>query len=652
MAPFHLPPSTPLLLACAEGDLAAVKRIIEDEGGDVSAASIYYHVITHQDGEREIRGSTEGATPLFVAAFNGHEEVARYLVGKGADVSVRTAFGNAMHFGMTPLFGALIQTELVFDAQQRVASPLREKKTAIARLLLQMGANPSSLHKSKYPIWMMNVCNSNVTAISALINSGLNLKQRNSITGATLLHHWAANPLGILQESRTEEESPLVIVKLLVEKGADLSALDKNGFSPILRAANDFNKDTSGEDLSIFDYLLERDEIGREDKIHALELIGAVILSDHGDPQLYPKAFDYWRRAAHLRQLDDGAGPLLKTVLKRKSGLTAEWATPTELEQVIQIPSELLVQSFLVRLRIYSSKSWSVIKSIIDDFIRQFFPSRNRPRHSGQVLNILLAILETIVKVQKEEPVCWSTTVTLVEELVEILSKLKGDDSFLTAETIKNSLELIIGVEQLHHLDKINYKKEISKYSYTKTTTLLALFTKLAGHPEKLNENIKKHLDQLLELESSSALIEPTVLQMACNMYCTRADYDTIELILQCGGDPTTGNRYRNGALHLLLSHYCTNAEAHEKQVAIARLLLDKGAHLDQVNIDGKTAVDLWTEARNNTAGVLQLKRLPDWCYERIPKLKCLSSRIVRRFKIPITAETLPIALKKFAELH
>ena len=72
--------SSPLVLACAEGDIVAVKRIIKDEGGDLSAFSPYLHVITDQDGEREIIGVNDGATPLFVAAFNGHEEVASYLV--------------------------------------------------------------------------------------------------------------------------------------------------------------------------------------------------------------------------------------------------------------------------------------------------------------------------------------------------------------------------------------------------------------------------------------------------------------------------------------------------------------------------------------------------------------------------------------------
>lgn len=58
------------------------------------------------DGNQRSCESLEGATPLFVATFNGHDFV-RYLVEKGDDISVTTAFSNGRYSGMTSLHGAL-----------------------------------------------------------------------------------------------------------------------------------------------------------------------------------------------------------------------------------------------------------------------------------------------------------------------------------------------------------------------------------------------------------------------------------------------------------------------------------------------------------------------------------------------------------------
>lgn len=62
-----------LLEAARAGDLAAVKRAIE--GGAVLETRTTY-----------------GQTPLFLAAMNGHEEIVRLLLDKGASTDVRDTF--------------------------------------------------------------------------------------------------------------------------------------------------------------------------------------------------------------------------------------------------------------------------------------------------------------------------------------------------------------------------------------------------------------------------------------------------------------------------------------------------------------------------------------------------------------------------------
>ncbi len=70
-------------------------------------------------------------------------------------------------------------------------------------------------------------------------------------------------------------------------------ALDKKGFSPILHAAHHLPVAKSQENFDIFDYLLQNEAIDRRQKIDALELIGAIILSDPSRAHLFQNAFDY-----------------------------------------------------------------------------------------------------------------------------------------------------------------------------------------------------------------------------------------------------------------------------------------------------------------------------------------------------------------------
>jgi len=72
---------TPLFVACGQGDVDAVRRLL-DEGAEVDRANKY------------------GATPLFVACERGHVDAARLLLDNGADVH------KASNKNRTPLHAA------------------------------------------------------------------------------------------------------------------------------------------------------------------------------------------------------------------------------------------------------------------------------------------------------------------------------------------------------------------------------------------------------------------------------------------------------------------------------------------------------------------------------------------------------------------
>jgi len=274
--------STPLILACQFGELESVVKLIEDWGVDVEASAKYFSDPAILNSSKIRIGE---ANPLFVAAFHGHSRIVRYLLERGADVSVKIIDLFSEFDRWTPLQGAFSNVQ---NDSQKPLLEQHEERNTIVRDLLEFGANPKNDILFPFggtPVWAESMCGSNLIAV--LINRGLNLKQRNLQTGQTLLHHVICR--------FAEEDSLMSLVALLVDKGADLMDRDCEGFTPLLTAAKELK-------LAVLDYLLERDEYSRTEKMNALELAGATILLE-APSSLFLKAFDYWRRAHQLRQL-------------------------------------------------------------------------------------------------------------------------------------------------------------------------------------------------------------------------------------------------------------------------------------------------------------------------------------------------------------
>jgi len=200
------------------------------------------------------------------------------------------------------------------------------------------------------PIWTEIRCDAN--AVTKLINQGMDLTQRAPFFNETVLHHWAGGHYCCNIErdgwSSLQEDS-LKVVKLLIEKGADLLALDNWGFTPLIEAANGSHYGKL-PNLKVLDFLLGRVEYSRAEKIEAMELAGAVILQTTKNASLFTKAFDYWRKTLHLRrQMEEGdSGFIDKPRLNLKNVQITEWNTSAELENVIDHPDEFLIQSFFV----------------------------------------------------------------------------------------------------------------------------------------------------------------------------------------------------------------------------------------------------------------------------------------------------------------
>ena len=105
---------------------------------------------------------------------HGHNQIVRYLLERGAQVSVKTSSGaNDYHdiYEFTYLYGAACK----WDCNSRPYLEQQEERSAFVRsLLLEFWAHPNAdaFHRGR-PMWMEPMCG--VDAIRALIHHGLYL---------------------------------------------------------------------------------------------------------------------------------------------------------------------------------------------------------------------------------------------------------------------------------------------------------------------------------------------------------------------------------------------------------------------------------------------------------------------------------------------
>jgi len=630
---------TPLYVAIEAQHIEMVKLIIEEWGVDVNAALVLKDNTVHVEPHcsKELLPFTE-PTPLFVAALLKSKEIVRYLVGQGANISTDGASTalklqdqvGLTHLKLSPLHAAFILLE---------GDNTAEKETAqldIIRFLVESGADPDAFYSNTQFLSTMNCLISfyanhegreiqynswmNPNAILLLIELGMSVTQKCPSFGTTAVHMLADSIIENVED----------FVRLLLLHGADLQARDDHGFTPIMLAATGNNRIPN---IAFLNHLLERDEIPNIDKIDALEVAVAVILSYETNADLFHVAFDYLARARQLRL--DGSFPLIPQ--PQRSG-RMEWITsPTNEQNIHQHQDEFAWQSILIRLRIFSAMSWQAVYQHLWPYLSlYFFNKLDEEDLDDQLLDILLTMLEIIQIFSPHEKGIWIATVEVVSRLVDTLAYLRHVNHLLyNVDTLKTSLQLFSNTYQviLDHKDDKSVVDLNLKY-------FLALVLLISMTAELEPTDIES-IRQIVSQNGRCVRHGMTLFHVAC-YFPLPADnlLAVIKLLLQHGADPRAICNYGQGALH-----YLARGKTNRRDIeAAARLLLDMGLHLDQVDNGRKTAADRYKE-KHPEAG-----NLPDWLQEGVPNLTCLSARVSQRHNIPPT--NLPAALQTFAKKH
>ena len=228
--------STVLLFAAREGDIE-IARVLLTRGADIDAAA------------------SDGATPILVATVRGHAPLAKFFLELGADPD-----GDAETAGYTPLHWASTKSEGVITNDYPAAPgewaalagiPNRREKLDLINALLAHGAEINArvtkdlprygftLFKRNYllggtPFYLASLV-ADVEVMRLLLAKGANPEiTANDDTTALMVAGGIAHADN---ESRVLESDRLEAVKLTVELGHDLSAVNKAGFSLVHAAA-------------------------------------------------------------------------------------------------------------------------------------------------------------------------------------------------------------------------------------------------------------------------------------------------------------------------------------------------------------------------------------------------------------------------------
>jgi ankyrin repeat protein len=230
--------ATSLLLATFKGHTAIIKLLLEN-GADINA-KMKCPLITllpprripkeGADLDSAVRMS-EGETALIIASTEGHTEIVRLLIEKGADIKAidtfdRTALIMAAASGWTEIVKILLENGADINAKDDTGDTAlmwAVNQPETIKLLLENGAdvNAKEIFQGETAL-MMATTHGQIEVVKLLLEKGANINEKNFKGGTSLM----------LAAGRGETE----IVELLLERGAEVNARDKNGLTALQSA--------------------------------------------------------------------------------------------------------------------------------------------------------------------------------------------------------------------------------------------------------------------------------------------------------------------------------------------------------------------------------------------------------------------------------
>ena len=526
---------TPLIIAAHNGHLNSVKILLRYEA-DIEARG------TLKTAEDKVM---EGCTPLWAAASAGRLDVVKLLIERNADVEGTTSTGS------TPLRTAAYRGHL-----------------DIVRCLVESGADVNARSsRDNSTILMMACFRGHLSVVTYLINKGafMDLQGKDD---RTALHH-------------AVQGGHLKIVSELLALGA--SQLPNNlGLTPLLYACDECL-------VEMVEHIIGRPECTKEQRIDALELLGATI-ANNDKCRDTEKAFSYMKRGMEMRY-EDPAHPLLKKKMEpveayqnRKESRTLE-----ELALLEGDDHAIGMEGFIIRERILGPDNPAILYDI---------RLRGAVLADSEEYELCFGLWK---RAMEKAMNCDFPIIEDLENFTRLFGKMLRKGKLLRPNSIEDAFEVLVaaGEKQTEKLKSKNSQEGHENEEQEKTLYyalyLLMIYTKVKVQ----NANMTDFLQRLLRLNLScsdgntllhlAAWHETPIKEDNVRSVCKLPCVETMKLILHAGCDVNAVNTEGNTPLHLAVKFKPADPEEVVILSEMLLLLLDIGADPKLVNKNGQT---------------------------------------------------------------
>ncbi|XP_023692499.1 protein fem-1 homolog C [Paramormyrops kingsleyae] len=575
--------ATPLLIAARNGHLDLVEYLLEcclapvEIGGSVNF-----------DGE-----TIEGAPPLWAASAAGHLKVVQSLLGHGAAVNSTTLTNS------TPLRAAC------FDGHLDIVKYLVEHK-----------ADLEVANRHGHTCLMISCYKGHKEIAQYLLEKGADVN-RKSVKGNTALHDCA-------------ESGSLEIMKMLLKYGAKMER-DGYGMTPLLSAS------VTGH-TNIVDFLTQHQNTSQVEKINALELLGATFVDKKRD---LLGALKYWKRAMDLRY-QDGSDVIHKEEPKQlvmAYDYSKEVSSMEELDSLISDPDQMRMQALLIRERIlgpshpdtsYYIRYRGAVYADSGNFERCInlwkyaldMQQSNLDPLSPMTASSLLSFAELFSFMLQDRAKGLLGTAVSFHDLMGVLSKsvLEIERAMKQTQPPADPAQLSKALSIILHLVCLLEKVPCTvEQDHFKKETIYR-FLKL----QPCGKNGYSPLHLAVDRNTTCVGRYPV---------CKFPSFQVTSILVECGADVNCRDQDNNSPLHVAASN---------NHPDIMNLLISCGSHFDSTNSFNQTACDLLDEkemARNLIQPINHTT------------LQCLAARVIVRHGLRYHGN-IPIKLEAFVQLH
>ena len=538
--------------------------------------------------ETKTKDGSHFVTPLIIAAHNGHLNSVKILLGYGADIEARGTLkkGDEDSEGCTPLWGAaaadhldvvklLLEQNADVDSKTSTGStPLRvaahEGHLDIVRCLVESGADVNA----------RNDCNEESTPLVVACYHGLfSANEIFSVTDTYLIQQCKVGRTALHD---AVERGHLKIVSELLALGA--SQLPNGlGLTPLLYACDECS-------IELVEHIINRPECTKEQRIDALELLGATIANN--ECRDTEKAFSYMKRGMEMRY-EDPAHPLLKKKMEPVEAYQNRKESQT-LEELALLEGDVHaigMEGLIIRERILGPDNPVTLPNVL---------YRATVLVESETLDLCIGLL-----LRGLEKATNINVVTITTEFLAILTfTLAGmvqESILLSTNYIEDAFEKLVAASEKRK-EKLRSKNLQEEQMLYCALYLLMIYTKVKGQNANMTDFLQRFLRLNPRTNDGNTLLHlaawhetpiflnadqevEDIMQSVCKLPCV----ETMKLILHAGCDVNAVNTEGNTPLHLAVTFKPADPEEVVILSEMLLLLLDIGADPKLVNKNGQT---------------------------------------------------------------